>query len=65
MVMGEGQNPRVEHLVKLGKEAKLPTMVIDDAIDKTKTALAAWAGLAKEHGVMRANIDLIASKIQG
>lgn len=65
MVMGEGRNPRVEHLVKLGQEAKLPTAIIEDAIEKTKTALAAWAGLAKEHGVMRVNIDLVASKIQG
>ncbi len=64
MVMGEGRNPQIEHLVKLGQDAKLPTSTIEDAIEKTKTALAAWAGLAKEHGVMRVNIDLVANKIQ-
>lgn len=65
MVMGEGRNPQIEHLIKLGQEAKLPTSTIEDAIEKTQTALGAWTRLAEKHGVMRANIDLVASKTQG
>lgn len=62
MVMGEGKNPTVEHLIKLGNEAKIPKARITKIIEQTKAALAGWESLAKEHGVSAANITLIGSK---
>ncbi len=63
MVMGQGQNPSISDLVKLGLEVNLPKQTINDILDQTKTALTKWKSLAKEHGVSQANIDLIAEKI--
>lgn len=59
MVIGEGKNPTVDHLVKLGQEAKLSKTRIAQIIDQTKTALANWEILAKEFGVSADNIRLI------
>ena len=65
MVMGEGRNPTVEHLIKLGNEAKIPKTKITEIIEQTRTALAQWEKLAKEHGVSATNIKLINKKILG
>lgn len=59
MVMGEGQNPSVHHLIKLGYEAKLSKARITEIIDQTQTALASWKVLASEYGVSANNIRLI------
>lgn len=63
MVMGEGKNPSVDHLIKLGHEAKLSKMRINEIIDRTKTALASWEVLASEYGVSTNNIRLIGKYI--
>ena len=63
MVVGEGQNPSVDHLIKLGNEAKLSKNRIAEIIDKTQTALASWQILAKEYGVSADNIRLIGKRI--
>ncbi len=63
MVMGEGKNPTTEHLIKLGYEAKLSKIRINEIIDKTKTALENWEVLAKEHGVSKNNIRLISKHL--
>jgi serine/threonine-protein kinase HipA len=63
MVMGEGRNPSVEHLVKLGREAKLSKTRIAEIIDQTQTALASFKKLAKKYGVSANNILLIGDKI--
>ena len=65
MVMGEGKNPTVDALIKLGLEAKLPKQKIHDIIDQTKTALGQWQHLAKKYDVSKANIKLIDKKISG
>lgn len=59
MVMGEGRNPSVDHLIKLGHEAKLSKARITEIIDQTRTALVNWGVLAKECGVSAGNISLI------
>ncbi len=59
MVMSEGRNPSVDHLIKLGHEAKLSKTRIAEIIDKTQTALASWKVLASEYGVSANNIRLI------
>ncbi len=63
MVMGEGQNPSLEHLIKLGVDAKIGRTKIEGIIEQTRYALSQWMVLAKEHGVRQGNIGLINSKI--
>ncbi|PCJ29503.1 MAG: phosphatidylinositol kinase [Rickettsiales bacterium] len=63
MVVGEGKNPNIDHLIKLGLEAKLSQRNIDSIIEQTKTALAQWKNLAKQYGVSQLNINLITTKI--
>jgi serine/threonine-protein kinase HipA len=63
MVMGEGRNPKISHLLKLGLDAKLSKKLIDEIIDQTKTSLNRWTHLAKNHDVTKANIELIAKAI--
>lgn len=62
-VMGEGKNPSVTHLKKLGEDAGLSETQIAAIIEQTKAALAGWSGKAKEYGVSKANIDLIGKKL--
>lgn len=63
LVMGEGRNPGVEHLVRLGLESELPRARIDGILEQVKASLSQWRKLAKEHGVMRSDIDWIAERI--
>jgi len=63
MVMGEGKNPGVSHLTKLGADAKLPKKTAQDIIAQTLEALGGWRNLAKAHGVRSANIKLIETRI--
>jgi serine/threonine-protein kinase HipA len=65
LVMGEGKNPSIHHLVKLGMEAKFPKKMIEEIIDQTKTALSQWKVLAKEFGVSKGNIPLVGVRILG
>lgn len=59
MVKGEGRNPSINHLVKLGVEAGLSKKLIDEAIEQTKSALDQWRYLSKEFNVSKDNIKLI------
>lgn len=63
MVMGEGQNPKAEHLIKLGEETKIPKDRIHEIIEQTQASLEKWPELAKHYGVSATNIKLIAEKI--
>lgn len=63
MVMREGQSPTTNHLVQLGIEANLKRDKIDAVIQQTKYALNQWEDLAANHGVTKANIKLIKSRI--
>ena len=63
MVMGEGKNPKIEHLVKLGQDSKISKEKIENIINKTRAALSQWNVLAKNHGVSKQNINLINQRI--
>lgn len=65
MVMGEGKNPGINHLIQLGKEAYLPKNKISDIIDQTRTSLLKWEGLAAEFGVRPSTITMISKLIAG
>lgn len=62
-VMGEGKNPSIEHLKKLGVEVNITHSRINEIIDQTKSALATWTAKAEEYGVSRTNIDIIGRKL--
>jgi len=64
MVMGEGQNPSDEHLIKLGAEANLSHSQITLIIEQVKHALAQWDMLAENYGVSKSNIKLIKNRLQ-
>ena len=59
MVLGEGRNITLKHLLKLGSEAQLSKGFIDNVIDKTRSALNKWEILSKNYGVNDSNIQLI------
>ena len=63
-VMGEGRSPKIDHLIKLGLEAKLQRSIIDECIEKTKSALGNWRKRSSMYGVAKSNIELIAQKIE-
>lgn len=63
MVMGEGRAPAIDHLTALGRDAKISGKRITAIIDQTRAALSEWAVFAKTYGVSRANIRLIAGRI--
>lgn len=63
MVMGEGRNPTVDHLIQLGEAAGLNKELVQNIIDATQESLTRWPELARIHGVSQANIKLIAQKI--
>ncbi len=62
MVMGEGRNPGVEHLIKLGLEVKIAKPRIAQIIDQTRSALAVWPDLARQYGVGQDKMHLIAKR---
>lgn len=63
MILGEGRNPTVDHLQRLGREAKISQKRVNEMIDQTKGALNEWESLAKANGVSVSNIDLIGKRL--
>ncbi|MDH0675143.1 type II toxin-antitoxin system HipA family toxin [Empedobacter sp. GD03861] len=64
MVMGEGRNITVSHLVNLGLSAKLPKSFIEEVIQQTKSALNQWTDLSRLYGISTTNVELINSVIK-
>ncbi|WP_241282840.1 type II toxin-antitoxin system HipA family toxin [Chryseobacterium timonianum] len=64
MVMGEGRNITVKHLIKLGNEAKLSKEFIENVIEQTSSALSKWPSLSKDFGVSKSNRELISRLIK-
>ena len=63
MVMGEGKNPEISHLLKLGTEAKLSKKLIKEIIDQTKNALGRWQYLSENYNISKINIGLVLNSI--
>jgi serine/threonine-protein kinase HipA len=63
-VTGEGRNPNISHLRALGGKAGFNHVMIDNIIERTKYALSQWESLSKEYGVLKDNINFIASKLK-
>lgn len=64
MVMGEGKHPTINHLRKLGQDAKLSQKFIEEVIDQTKKALSRWIELSKVYQVQNSNIELISTILE-
>jgi serine/threonine-protein kinase HipA len=64
MVMGEGRNPSIEHLKKLGLNAGLSKSLLDDIIDQTRQAVSEWSRLAENYRVSKSNTEWIEKKIK-
>ncbi len=65
MVMGEGKNPSIEHLLELGKTADLSEKEAQRTIDQTITALMGWKELARAYGVSKDSIKRVGDVIGG
>lgn len=65
MVIGEGKAPDQEHLRALGESADIKKQTVDEIIEQTQEALADWTTLAKEYGVARNNMRLVAGRLTG
>ena len=63
MVMGQGNNPNISHLLKLADEAKIKKDHALASINATQSSLSQWPTLAKQYGVSAANIQLIQHKL--
>ncbi|MBN2689623.1 MAG: type II toxin-antitoxin system HipA family toxin [Gammaproteobacteria bacterium] len=61
--MGNGRNPSIADLVRLGEDAKFSNAIIVAIIEQTKSALNEWRKLAVEYGVTKENIKTIESKL--
>ena len=59
MVMGEGRNISIKHLIKLGLEAKLSKEFVENVIEQTRSSLAKWMNLSKDFGISKSNRELI------
>ena len=64
MVMGEGRNITVNHLINLGLGTKLPIPFIEEVIQQTKSALNQWTDLSRLYGISTTNVELINSVIK-
>ena len=62
-VMGEGRNPRAEHLLKLAKETNIKKQKAQEIVEQIQSSLENWTALAKNYGVSNTNIQLIQSKL--
>lgn len=64
MVMGEGRNPKGQHLIQLGKVAEISKDTVVHIIDQTRSALAQWQQLAKQYNVSSTNIKTIHARLR-
>lgn len=62
MIMGEGRNPGIKHLLSLAEAAGIEKSHADEIINATKLSLSKWPELAKRYGVDDENIVLIQNK---
>lgn len=61
MVLGEGENLDIDLLVRLGEEASLGIIRIQEVIEQTTAALSGWKKLAKQFHLKTSTINHIAS----
>lgn len=63
MVMGEGRNPGVQHLLKLGQQAHITSTRMHEIIEQTQFSLSKWPELARAHGVSEQTTTSVKAKL--
>lgn len=63
MIMGEGRNPDIEHLLKFAEANRIPKKRTKEIIDQCRSALANWKKLAKKADVSKEKIEEIEAVI--
>ena len=63
LVMGEGRNPTIQHLMELGSTADLDKAWMKEVIAQTQAALSRWPEYAAKFGVGSDMIRLVKSKL--
>jgi len=59
MIMGEGKNPRLQHLLTLGKIADLKKSTAIEIIEEVKAAILMWKKIATDVGVSKSSRTMI------
>lgn len=59
MVMGEGRNITIKHLVRLGENAGLSITFIKNVIEQTRNSLNNWPNLSKKYNINKNNVEFI------
>ncbi len=63
MVMGEGNNPTVEHLIALAHIADIDAAKAGSIIEQTKATLNTWPKRARQNGVSKTKRDAISKAV--
>lgn len=63
MVMGEGRNPGVDHLMKFAEVNRIPKKRAKEIIDQCRSGLANWTKLAKKADVSKDRISEISKSL--
>jgi len=58
-VMGEGKNPTLEHLIKLGEVSSLKKAKILEIIDEVRSSISQWSHFADTAGVSKTSKKMI------
>lgn len=64
MIMGEGKNPTLSHLLKLAKIASIKEEGALQIIDEVKQAIAKWSSFSKQTGVSKASHAMVQSALE-
>jgi len=64
MVMGEGKNPGILHILELAKVSNIKKSDALKIVDEVKSATSNWAAFAKNAGVGQASAHMIGSAIR-
>ena len=64
MMMGEGKNPRLSHLLKFAEVGNIKKQKALQIIDEVKAAVLRWEKYAKEVGVSSISLSMIQKNIQ-
>lgn len=64
MLMGEGKNPSLLHLLNLAEKSNIAKSVALRIIDEVRNAVAKWHSFAKEAGVSHKSCSMIQTALK-
>ena len=63
MIMGEGKNPKLSHLIKLAEIGNIEKQKASQIIDEVRVAVSKWNSLAKSIGVSPHSLKMIQTSL--